>query len=151
MTVPNIEQVLQASGIRAPQLDYLTTIIDKMIALQADVDQTTEKAQVLKNRPRCCGSEYIDPNGFLYANHGLNDDCPLHGQHPTRPGSKRLKKYIGNKTEAMKEVYDAMSNWQQWHKAEREVNEAKSQLERLVDKLAFAKQIQKGSSQWHLY
>ena len=151
MTVPTIEEVLQAHGIRNEQLEYLTTITSKLLELQALFDEAEVKAQALKNRPRCCGSEYIDPKGFMYANHGLNDDCPLHGRHPTRPGSKRLKKYVGNKTEAMHEVYQAMANWEEWQKAEREVNEAKIRLKRLVDKLSFARQIKNGSNLWHLY
>ncbi len=148
MTVPNTQTFLKSLGIRDTQLEYLDQIIHTLLELQITIDEATAVAEELENRPRCCGSEYMDRGGFVYANHGINDICPLHGQHPKHPGKKRLRLYIGNKPEAILELQEALENWSKWHKAQRKVRREKERLKQLVKKLEMAKHVA-SSNGWH--
>mgnify|MGYP000916825678 CR=1 FL=1 len=141
MTVPQIKPVLKATGIRGKQLSCLLTIIDKLIELQTDLDDALASVTLAEKLPRCCGSEYVDPNGFTYANHGISDVCPLHGQHPKSPGKRRLRLYIGNKPEAVEALRHAINNYIHWHDASRIAQEKQKRLSNLVDELEAAKRV----------
>jgi hypothetical protein len=138
MTVPQITQFLANLGINGQPNKHLTQIIHQLLELKIAASEAKAVAAQLKEKPRCCGSEYIDPKGFMYANHGLNDVCPLHGQHPKQPGKKRLRQYVGNKPEAMQEVYEAMENWSTWHKAQREAATARRRFEQATERIKHA-------------
>lgn len=149
MTVHLIRETLQEAGIKEESLNHLTTIITKLLELQAVVDTYQEAADKIKKLPRCCGSEYVDPGGYYYANHGKFDNCPLHGQHPTHPGHKRLKKYLG-KDEAEVELFQtSLENWANWQKALLKVHEAQKDLKNLQNSIKRTQATATGNGFWY--
>lgn len=148
MTVPSLEQALDQTGINGKSKTRLIVIINKLIELEGNLEVAEVFAETIEELPRCCGSEYFDPKGFFYANHGVSDDCPMHGQHPKHPGTKRLKKYVGKDPAAIQEVQDAMENWTDWQKANQRVRSAKDDLNRLAQSLDRPEQIASGN-RWY--
>ncbi len=62
--------------------------------LEDDLDHALADWNASKRLPRCSGTLQPRSNGIFYANHSIDQSCPLHGT--PRPGS-RLRIYIGKK------------------------------------------------------
>ena len=80
-------------------------------ALEAATDRLSEihaQIQAVQELPRCSGHSYYRDEDKLYANHGVGEDCPLHGE--AEPG-KRLRCYVGNDPDNQAEALRAMENY----------------------------------------
>jgi hypothetical protein len=84
--------------------------------------QAVKDEEYARRQHRCCGSYYMDQKGYVYANHGIHDDCPMHGRHPKYPGEKRLRKYLGHhSSDEAGYLKIAIKQWEAWQTAVQQV------------------------------
>ncbi len=148
MTVPNIEQLLETAGVHEKPLKHLTTIINQLLKAQADVAEAEAILRNVETLPRCCGSKHVDGKGYFYANHGVSDKCPLHGQHPTAPGAKRLRLYIGRKPDTIQELEEAIGNNGIWQLSASDLTRKQARLRRLADAIEESYKESKNFNRW---
>ena len=151
MTVPSVpiqEFLTDQFKIRGKTLDYLQEIILRIHQLKNEIAEIEKAIIDIELKPRCCGVFYEDSKGFVYANHGIDDNCPLHGRHPTAPGEKRVRKYIGKKEKHITKFKAALKQWQKWRKEKQKLIEKERELKQIIDKLKVTNEVAQGRRGW---
>lgn len=68
-------------------------VVDKWLRRAGQLLDRLETEIALLEHRRCTGKIYMRDGKYAYANHGVDEACPIHGE-PT-PGG-RIRKYIGS-------------------------------------------------------
>jgi hypothetical protein len=126
----------------AARLDALTDQIDALEAQVADLDEAGVCTGVPYWRDGTGGSR---ARPKLYANHGVDQACPIHGR--PEPG-KRLRTYVGADPEAQEEALAAIARYEQKADLETCIRHVEMQRGRVERAIAEAWRAATGKQRW---
>ena len=129
----------------ATAAEKLASIAEHLDVLAGEID--TLKAQIsdLDEAGVCTGTDYWRDGTKLYANHGINKTCPIHGT--PEPG-KRLRTYVGTDATTQAEVLAAMERCKEKSNLESTVRQIEIQHSRIERAVTTAWRIATGHQRW---
>lgn len=118
-------------------LDMLADEIDALEAQIADLDEAGV----------CTGTDYWREGTKLYANHGIDQACPIHGEPES---SKRLRVYIGTNQEAQQEALAAIARCRQKADLEAQIRHIETRRGCVERAIAEAWHAAAGTQRWEV-
>lgn len=118
--------------------EHLDVLADEIDALEAQIADLDEAGV-------CTGTDYWREGTKLYANHGIDQACPIHGE----PGSgKRLRVYVGMNQEAQQEALAAIARCRQKADLEVQIRHIEARRGRVERAIAEAWHAAAGTQRW---
>lgn len=131
----------------ATTAEKLETISEHLDALTAQIDALDAQIANLDEAGVCTGTDYWREGTKLYANHGIDQGCPIHGEPES---GKRLRVYVGTNQEAQQETLAAIARYRQKADLESQIRQIEMQRGRVERSIADAWHAASGAQRWEL-
>lgn len=115
--------------------EIIDEIVIKLVTLLTDVKRLTNKKAEYEAKPLCNGSASWpkDNPGYMKCNHGMRQDCPMHGSPKGK--QERLRIGIGRDPREIARVETAINDFAIYQSIKRELKDKTYELSRVQDEL----------------
>jgi hypothetical protein len=129
--------------------DKMVEIVERLAELDRQIDRLVTQVAALDDKGVCTGVAYWrdkdDSTPKLYANHGIDRACPIHG----RPeAGKRLRTYVGSNPEAQREALDGIARCQKRTDLEDQIRRLSMERDRVERAVTEAWRAATGTQRW---
>lgn len=129
------EYLVRTFKLDEQSIEIIDQIIVRFLTLAHRINWLEKKQTEYESKPLCSGVPYWpkDNEGYLKCNHGVGQECPMHGS-PKNERS-RLRIGVGRDQHEIKRVLTAIDDYSTYQKILRELAEKKNALQSMQYKV----------------